>query len=654
MTVLTAINKVVVAGNGAQTVFSFPFVGVAAADIQVFYTSAAGVITQLVQGATSGQFQVSLNAPVPPALWGIGGTVTYSPGAAIPSGSSLTILRVLPFEQLTGLQNQASYGQLASATEMALDQLAMQIQQVEEVQGRSIAVALSDPAPAVLPTAALRAGQVLAFDQHGDPIAIAPSTVSIAGLPIVMPQSYGALGNGAHDDTAAIQAALNAGAVTGSIVYFPATSVGYLLANGQSISVPDNSFVLCSPGATFLRNTDPAGGFGLYTAAMIQIGSNVIWRGGTVKNTTVMGTSATSHAIGTGSLTFTTQAGLPYTAGTVVWIDDQANPANWLEGAVTAYSGTTLTVNVAAKGGTGTKAAWNISTGALYQAAIVLHGSTQSLVEDVDVVGRWYVGILMDGWNPPAGGPLLVSDCAVRSCYAASTQNRPFYMYGSVIDSDWDDCHVIGNGVTNYGFNYNPANATGSANAIQRCGTMNCTVVNATFQGYEWAEACFDNIASGCRAYNISDASGIGFLIQVANAGANPADNQLVNCIAEACGAYGFLFYAALYCSATGCEAKSCLGTGIYVEGDASNPALYSQYCLFSGCITRNNTNQGVEVGLNCVSTSLEGLMSIGNGGTGVLVDAGATYTRCSGRSAANSTNLTDNGTNTVNLLTTH
>ena len=64
MTVNSSQSSVVVAGNGASTSFSFPFIGVAPAYITVLHTTAAGVQTALSQGPAAAQFQVSLNAAV--------------------------------------------------------------------------------------------------------------------------------------------------------------------------------------------------------------------------------------------------------------------------------------------------------------------------------------------------------------------------------------------------------------------------------------------------------------------------------------------------------------------------------------------------------------------------------------------------------------
>jgi hypothetical protein len=72
-------------------------------------------------------------------------------------------------------------------------------------------------------------------------------------------------------------------------------------------------------------------------------------------------TSTSSLAIGIGSKTFVTQAGKQFSAGQFVLIVSDANPANYMHGQVTSYTGTSLVVNVIDVGGSGTLADWTIS-----------------------------------------------------------------------------------------------------------------------------------------------------------------------------------------------------------------------------------------------------------------------------------------------------
>jgi hypothetical protein len=74
------------------------------------------------------------------------------------------------------------------------------------------------------------------------------------------------------------------------------------------------------------------------------------------------GTSTTSLSVGTGSKSFTTQAGLAYVPGSRARAASNAAPAtNWMEGVVSSYSGTTLVLAVDLIGGSGTHADWNLS-----------------------------------------------------------------------------------------------------------------------------------------------------------------------------------------------------------------------------------------------------------------------------------------------------
>ncbi len=75
----------------------------------------------------------------------------------------------------------------------------------------------------------------------------------------------------------------------------------------------------------------------------------------------LIGTSTTSLLIEVAEKTFTTQASKQFSAGMFVLAVSDANPANYMHGQVTSYSGTTLVVNVIDIGGSGTLADWTIS-----------------------------------------------------------------------------------------------------------------------------------------------------------------------------------------------------------------------------------------------------------------------------------------------------
>lgn len=73
------------------------------------------------------------------------------------------------------------------------------------------------------------------------------------------------------------------------------------------------------------------------------------------------GTSTSSLLIAVASKTFTTQAGEQWNTGQWITATSAANPADWMYGQVTSYSGTTLVVDVQRIGGSGTKNDWNLN-----------------------------------------------------------------------------------------------------------------------------------------------------------------------------------------------------------------------------------------------------------------------------------------------------
>lgn len=73
------------------------------------------------------------------------------------------------------------------------------------------------------------------------------------------------------------------------------------------------------------------------------------------------GTSATSVAVGTGSKAFVTQADKPFEAGRWLLIHRTSSPTTYMHGQSTAYTSTSLTVNVTNYAGSGTHSDWTIT-----------------------------------------------------------------------------------------------------------------------------------------------------------------------------------------------------------------------------------------------------------------------------------------------------
>ncbi|CAN7738318.1 hypothetical protein [Duganella sp. LjRoot269] len=75
----------------------------------------------------------------------------------------------------------------------------------------------------------------------------------------------------------------------------------------------------------------------------------------------LVGTSSSSVLIGTGAKTYVTQAGKQWVANTPIQATDSTNAANFVNGTVSSYGGTSLVINSTLTGGSGTPTSWNIS-----------------------------------------------------------------------------------------------------------------------------------------------------------------------------------------------------------------------------------------------------------------------------------------------------
>lgn len=230
MTVSTTLNKIVFTGDGSTSTFSFPFAVRAggSTDIEVFQTDTSGNITQLTYGT---QYTVTLNAAIAPNPTPVGGSITTT---AIPAlGTLVTILRVEAETQGTSLANQGTAYQ--PVIEGMGDYITMLTQQIAELQGRAISVAVSDPAPTNLPPVAQRANLAMMFDSNGNPIAAAPgganAPVSSAMAPVVNAATIAAavallgLSGAAPEPSGVVKAFAGSSAPT-----------GYLLCAGQAVS----------------------------------------------------------------------------------------------------------------------------------------------------------------------------------------------------------------------------------------------------------------------------------------------------------------------------------------------------------------------------------------------------------------------------------
>src|SRR5262249_10593732 len=142
-----------------------------------------------------------------------------------------------------------------------------------------------------------------------------------------------------------------------------------------------------------------------------------------VATATQSATSATSLAIGAGAKTLTVPAGKAFQAGQWVLINETQNTANQMLGQITAYSGTSLSVNVVATGGSGTHADWTIVLTNSPAAAGTqppvgsgnVTGPGSSTVGHIATFGNTSATVLLDG-----GAPVGAANTLTPSMFAAA------------------------------------------------------------------------------------------------------------------------------------------------------------------------------------------------------------------------------------------
>lgn len=216
MTVTSSQSIANYQGNGATTVWPFPFFVPAAVDLVVkLVSTTTGVITTL--------------SPSIYSVLGIGdangGSITYPLiGSPITSTQIISIQRVVPLEQNAVIENQSPF--LPNVLEGALDYEMLAIQQVDSKIGFSIRAPASDlTALLPLPPASLRALQALTFDSLGNPTVgkTTGASVSAALQPVVaagsIAEAAALLGLGGISGVV-VNIAGTANAITGDIFGF--------------------------------------------------------------------------------------------------------------------------------------------------------------------------------------------------------------------------------------------------------------------------------------------------------------------------------------------------------------------------------------------------------------------------------------------------
>jgi parallel beta-helix repeat protein len=232
--------------------------------------------------------------------------------------------------------------------------------------------------------------------------------------------------------------------------------------------------------------------------------------------------STTSQSISAGSKTFTVPAGLVFAVGNSVFIVVPSGATNYMIGSVTAYTGTSMTINVTNAIGSGTFTNWLICRNSGENVALRAINSPNCKFEDNTVSGRFYVGI--ESQNCDGG--------SIKDSFVTGVLNRMYYVYATSGTSD--DVEVSGNigvggGFTQYGINLNGSTAGSIRNPIISANRIEGT----TFQGIEVGGFVQDGSVVGNVIEDLASGA-FALLVQTANggspAGISVIGNSIRNC----------------------------------------------------------------------------------------------------------------------------
>lgn len=196
MTIAKTGSSASYAGNGSTVAFSFPFRFFDDTDLKVYIVASDGSSTLKT---------ITTDYTVSNTQTENGGTVTMVVAPA--SGETLLIEREIPATQSVDYQNNDAFP--AETHESALDRLTLLVQEQSRSDNRHLTFPTGDTNDPTLPTTANRASRLLGFDAQGAIQTYVPETTVLPDAVITSVEEFGAVGDGATDDTTSIQNAIN-------------------------------------------------------------------------------------------------------------------------------------------------------------------------------------------------------------------------------------------------------------------------------------------------------------------------------------------------------------------------------------------------------------------------------------------------------------
>ena len=381
MTVSSTTTKVSYTGNGSTTVFAYTF--------KVFTDTEVSVYVDNVLKTLTTHYTVS-------GVGGAsGGNITFTVGNTPAASLKVVLIRNLARTQLTDYVENDTFP--AETHEAALDKLTFILQEIDNSLNSDLfrfAESVSDAGTVtIMLNAATRASKILSFDASGDLQATqeigtftgnwaASTAYSLRDLIKDTSNNNIYICTTVHTSTGVQPISGNADVAKWALIVDAASATASAAAAAADL-ILTNADVVLTHADVLLTNADVV----LTNADVLLTNADVVSTNADVVTTTqdaidtaadlvataadvvttaanaakLTGTSTTSLAIAVASKGFTTQASKFFTVGYWLLITSDADTTNYMHGQVTAYSGTSLTVNVTNIGGTGTFADWTIS-----------------------------------------------------------------------------------------------------------------------------------------------------------------------------------------------------------------------------------------------------------------------------------------------------
>lgn len=423
MTVAVQSSSITYPGDGSTTVWSFPFPAVSSSDIEVVYSDSTGTETILIPS----QYTLTLNAIATGALWSVGGTVTYpTSGTGILSGTSLTIRRAVPYEQTVSISNQGAF--YPQVIEQAMDLLSFQIQQVVNRTG--------------LDRGTWATGT---WYNYGDIVVDGANGANTTNFYLcIRSNTSGTWSTDLTDNYWALFIDIQ-------------TIAGYATSASASASSAASS---ASSASNSANTATTEAGIATTQATNAANSASSAATSALILSDTIAGLTAystTSTTIGTGSKTFTVEAGKIFSPEEWITVSYVGDPTQYMHGQVTSYSGTTLVMFIYDVGGSGTYASWNISpSGPSNIVTNPVSAATQTtaytVTSDVDQVPC----------DTSAGG------FRITVPYALGTAINPKMVLIYKLSTDANQIGISADGVTDYAYIVSPNDGGGSGSLTTR------------------------------------------------------------------------------------------------------------------------------------------------------------------------------------------